>query len=95
MAQSKLSFLVVVVLILLIAVSAFTPRLKAQEMSTEEKRAAVQEFVEKAQEFVQQNKIAEAIDIYERITKAVPEDFEFQAELAKLYTHTNQPEKAA
>ena len=94
MAQSKLSFLVVV-LILLIAVSSFTARLEAQEMSTEEKRAAVQEFVEKAQEFVQQNKIAEAIDIYERITKAVPEDFEFQAELAKLYTHTNQHEKAA
>ncbi len=94
MAQSKLSFLLVV-LILLIAASAFTARLEAQEVSTEEKRATVQEFVKKAQEFVHQNKIAEAIDIYERITKAVPEDFESRAELAKLYTRTNQHEKAA
>ena len=94
MAQSKLSFLLVV-LILLIAASAFTARLEAQKMSTEEKRATVQEFVKQAQEFVQENKIAEAIDLYERITKAVPENFESRAELAKLYTRTNQHEKAA
>ena len=94
MAQFKLSFFLVV-LILLITASAFTARLEAQEVSTEEKRATVQEFIKKAQEFVQENRVAEAIDLYERITKAVPEDFESRAELAKLYTLTNQHEKAA
>ena len=51
----KLSFFFVV-LILLTAASAFTARVEAQEVSTEEKRATVQEFVKKAQEFVHQTK---------------------------------------
>ena len=48
-----------------------------------------------AQEFVELNQIEEAIEIYERIVKAVPEDLESQAQLATLYSRINQHEKAA
>ena len=48
-----------------------------------------------AQEYVKQNQIEEAIEIYERIVKAVPEDLESQAQLATLYSRINQHEKAA
>ena len=93
MAQSKLSFFLVI--LMLISVITFVAQLDAQEMSTEGKRAMVQEFVKMAQEYVKQNKIEEAIEIYERIAKAVPEDFEYRAELATLYSRINQHEKAA
>ena len=91
MARPKLSFLLVV--LILITVGAFVARLEAQD--TENNRAPVQEFVKKAQELVEQNQIEEAIEIYERITKAVPKDFETRAQLATLYTRTKQHEKAA
>ena len=71
----------------------FIAELEAQ--NSEGKRAPIQAFVKMAQEYVKQNKIEEAIEIYERIAKAVPEDFEYRAELAKLYARTNQHEKAA
>ena len=93
MAQSKLSFFLVI--LMLISVITFVAQLDAQEMSTEGKRAMVQEFVKMAQEYVKQNQIEEAIEIYERIVKAVPEDLESQAQLATLYSRINQHEKAA
>ena len=68
---------------MLITVGTFIAALEAQD--TEKNRAPVQEFVKKAQEFVEQNKIEEAIELYERIVKAAPDDFEFYIQLAKLY----------
>ena len=93
MSRSKLYFYLVI--LMLISVITFVAQLESQEVSTEEKRVMVQEFVKKAEEFVKQNQIEEAIEIYERITKTVPEDFESREQLATLYLHTNQHEKAA
>ncbi len=78
---------------MLITVGTFMAGLEAQ--NTEKKRTPVQEFVKMAQEFVELNQIEEAIEIYERIVKAVPEDLESQAQLATLYSRINQHEKAA
>ena len=91
MSRSKLFFFLVI--LMLITVGTFMAGLEAQ--NTEKKRAPVQEFVKMAQEYVKQNKIEEAIEIYERIVKAVPEDLESQAQLATLYSRINQHEKAA
>ena len=93
MSRSKLYFYLVI--LMLISVITFVAQLESQEVSTEEKRVMVQEFVKKAEEFVKQNQIEEAIEIYERITKTAPEDFESLEQLATLYLHTNQHEKAA
>ena len=93
MSRSKLYFYLVI--LMLISVITFVAQLESQEVSTEEKRVIVQEFVKKAEEFVKKNQIEEAIEIYERITKTVPEDFESREQLATLYLHTNQHEKAA
>ena len=93
MTCSKLSFCLVT--LMLITGVTFVARLEAEEISTEEKRAAVEEFVKKAEEFVKKNQIEEAIEIYKRIVKAVPEDFESRAQLATLYSRINQHEKAA
>ena len=93
MARSKLSF--VLVILMLISVITFVAQLESQEVSTEEKRVMVQEFVKKAEEFVKQNQIEEAIEIYERIVKALPEDFEYRVRLATLYSRINQHEKVS
>ena len=50
-----------------------------------ESRTVVQEFVEMAEELVEQEKIEEAIELYERIVKAAPDDFESYIKLATLY----------
>ncbi len=78
---------------MLITVGTFMAGLEAQ--NTEKKRAPVQEFVKMAQEFMEQNQIEKAIEIYERIGKAVPEDLESRAQLATLYSRINQHEEAA
>ncbi len=91
MSRSKLYFFLVI--LMLITVGTFMAGLKAQ--NTEEKRVMVQEFVKKAEEFVKQNQIEKAIEIYERIVKALPEDFEYRVRLATLYSRINQHEKAS
>ena len=91
MSRSKLYFFLVI--LMLITVGTFMAGLEAQ--NTEEKRVMVQEFVKKAEEFVKQNQIEKAIEIYERIVKALPEDFEYRVQLATLYSRINQHEKAA
>lgn len=91
MARSKLSLFVIISM--LITVGTFVAGLKAQD--TEENSTPLQEFVKKAQEFVKQDQIAEAIELYERIVIAAPGDVESRGQLATLYTRTNQHEKAA
>ena len=91
MSRSKLFFFLVI--LMLITVGTFMAGLEAQ--NTEKKRAPVQEFVKMAQEFVELDQIEKAIEIYERIVKAVPEDFESRAQLATLYSQTNQHENAS
>ena len=93
MSRSKLYFYLVI--LMLISVITFVAQLESQEVSTEEKRVMVQEFVKKAEEFVKKNQIEEAIEIYERIVIAVPEDFESREQLATLYARTNQQEKTS
>ena len=93
MSRSKLSFFLVI--LMLISVITFVAQLESQEVSTEEKRVMVQEFVKKAEEFVKKNQIEKAIEIYERIVKVLPEDFEYRVQLATLYSRINQHEKAA
>ena len=80
MVHPKLSFFVVVPM--LITLGAFIADLNAQD--TETNRAIVQEFVEKAEELVEQEKIEEAIKLYERIVKAAPDDFESYIKLANF-----------
>ncbi len=91
MVHSKLSFFLVV--FMLITAGPFMTELRAQD--TEENNTPAQEFIKKAEELVEQNRIEEAIDLYERITKGYPEDSDSHVELAKLYTRTDQHEKAA
>ena len=91
MVHTKLSLFLVV--FMLITVGAFMAGLEAQD--AEKNSAPVQEFVKKAQEFVKQNQIEEAIEIYERIVKAVPDDLESRLQLATLYSATKRHEKAA
>ncbi len=91
MARSKLSFFLVV--FIFITVGAFVADLEAQD--TEENSTPLQEFVKKAQDHVKQNQIEEAIELYERIVIAAPEDVESRVQLATLYIRTKQHEKAA
>ncbi|MDE0484176.1 MAG: tetratricopeptide repeat protein [Candidatus Poribacteria bacterium] len=93
MTCSKLSLFFLV--LMLITVVTFVVQLEPEEIRSEEKHAAVQEFVKLAQGFVKRNQIEEAIKIYERIVIALPEDTESRTQLAELYTRTNQHEKAA
>ena len=93
MTGSKMSFFLVI--FMLITVVTFVVQLEPEEIRSEEKHAAVQEFVKKAQEFERQNKIEKAIEIYERILIAAPEDLESRVQLATLYARTNQHDKAA
>lgn len=81
MVHLKLSFFIVVPM--LITLAAFIGELIAQD--SEANRVLVEEFVKKAEELVEQNKTVEAIDLYERIVKAVPDDFESYIKLAMLY----------
>ena len=91
MVRLKLSFFIFV--LLLITSCAFIAGLAAQD--TKDNSELIQEFTEKAQEFVEQEKIEEAIEIYERIVIAAPEDVELRLQLAKLYARTEQHEKVA
>ncbi len=91
MIHTKFSVLLVV--LMLITLGAFMAGLEAQD--TENNNANVQEFVKKAQEFVELNQIEDAIEIYERIVVAAPEDLASRAQLATLYTRIKQHEKAA
>ena len=81
MVRIQSSFFLVV--LMLITLGAFIAELEAQD--TETNRALVQEFVKKAEELVEQNKTEEAIELYERIVKAAPDDFESYIKLATLY----------
>ena len=60
---------------------------ETQEMSVGMQRAL-------AQEFVQRSEVEKAIEIYERMAKTMPEDFESRAQLATLYSGIDQHEKA-
>lgn len=91
MTRSKLLFILVVFMTIILV--SFITELAAQDV--EKKLTPIQEFVNKAQEFVKQNKIEEAIEIYERIVIATPEDKKSWTQLATLYTRTDQHEKAA
>ena len=46
-----------------------------------------------AQQYVQQNEIKKAVEIYEQIAEVMPEDLESRAQLAKLYSRQNQHDK--
>ena len=91
MTRSKLSFFLIIYL--LITANIFITGIAAQD--TKKDSAQVQEFVKKAQEFVKLNQFEEAIELYERIVKAAPEDLASRAQLAALYSATDQHEKAS
>lgn len=91
MIHTKLSFFIII--FTLITAVTFVAGLEAQD--TEKNSAPVQEFVKKAQEHVKQDQIEEAIELYERIVIAAPEDVESREQLATLYTRIKQHEKAA
>lgn len=80
---------------MLITVGAFMAELEAEEVSNEQERAITQEFITAAQKFVELGEIEKAIEIYERIVKGAPDDFESRVQLATLYSRINQHEKAA
>ncbi len=61
---------------------------KTQEMNIGMQRAM-------AQELTQLGQVEKAVDIYERITKTMPEDFASRAQLATLYTRLNQHDKSS
>ena len=67
-------------------------RIAAQEI--EEDRSPVDEFIRRAEQHVELNQLLQAIEIYERVVLAAPDDTESQLQLAKLYSRTNQHEKA-
>ncbi len=67
-------------------------RIAAQEI--EEDRSPIDEFIRRAEQHVENNQLLQAIEIYERIVKAAPDDTESQLQLATLYSRTNQHEKA-
>ena len=47
-----------------------------------------------AQQYVQENKITEAVTIYEKLAEVMPEDLESRAQLANLYSRQNKHDKA-
>ncbi len=47
-----------------------------------------------AQQYVQQNEIKKAIEIYEKIAEVMPEDLESRAQLANLYSRQKKHDKA-
>ncbi len=76
-------------------VSNYIGQLDADEINDEGLQAGFQEFIKMANDYENQNKIDQAIDIYERIIKADPKNQESHSKLASLYTRTNQHEKAS
>ena len=47
-----------------------------------------------AQQYVQQNEVKKAVEIYEQLAEVMPEDLESRAELAKLYSRQNKHDNA-
>ena len=47
-----------------------------------------------AQQYMQQNELTKAVEIYEQITQVMPEDFESRAQLANIYSRQNKHDKA-
>lgn len=84
-----------VVVLVLSIVSNYIGQLDADEINDEGLQAGFQEFIKMANDYEKQNKIDQAIDIYERIIKADPKNQESHSHLASLYTRTNQHEKAS
>ena len=78
---------------MLIAVGVFLLGLEAQD--TEDENSSIQEFINRAKNYVRRNQLEEAIEIYERIVIAAPDDYDSRLELAILYSRTNQHESAA
>ena len=68
---------------------ATTTRLteKTQEMNLGTQRAL-------AQQYMQRNQLTKAVEIYEQITTAMPEDLESRANLATIYSRQNKHDKA-
>ena len=77
---------------MLITLNLIMTGLEAQEM--EEDRSAIEEFIRKAEQHVELNQLEQAIEIYERIVIAAPDDAESQLQLATLYSRTNQHKKS-
>lgn len=91
MERSKLSFFIII--FLLITTLIFITGIKAQD--TPKNSESVKEFITAAQKLVELGKVAEAIEIYERIVIAAPDDLESRAQLANLYAATDQHEKSS
>lgn len=85
----------IIVFLVLIAVSNYMLQLAADDINDEGKSAVFQEFIKMATDLEKQNKINEAIDIYERIIKADPNNLESHKKIAALYTRSSQHENAA
>ena len=81
MYRANLYFLAII--FLLITVVTFVVGLAAQD--TEHNSTNVQDLVKIAQEHVKQNRIKQAIETYEKIVKASPDDYESRIRLGKLY----------
>ncbi|RKU15907.1 hypothetical protein C6503_13355 [Candidatus Poribacteria bacterium] len=47
-----------------------------------------------AQQYVQQNEVKKAVEIYEKLAEIMPEDLESRAQLANLYSRQNKHDKA-
>ena len=63
------------------------PAEKTQEMNLGTQRSL-------AQQYMQRNQLKKAVDIYEQITTAMPEDLESRAQLATIYSRQNTHDKA-
>ena len=91
MARSKLSFLVII--FSLITLVFLIAGIAAQD--TEENSTPLQEFITAAEQFEELGEIEKAIEIYERIIIAAPDDLDSRVQLATLYARIKQHEKAA
>ena len=80
------------VFFVLITLNPFMSRIAAQEIK--EDRSPIDEFIRRAEQHVERNQLKQAIELYERIVIAAPDDTESQLQLATLYSRTNQYEKA-
>ena len=60
---------------------------KTQEMNVGTQRAL-------AQQYMQRNQLKKAVEIYEQIATAMPEDFESRAQLATIYSRQNKHDKS-
>lgn len=82
-------------MLVLFTASYYMAQLTADEINDDGKQSILQEFIKMAEQYENQNKTNEAIEIYERIIKAFPDNRESYTKLASLYTNTNQHEKAS